>query len=259
MEAQYQVGKSLLMPTQHECNQDKQVAHEYLNRAMGRGHFKAAYRIGCYAIDVEHRFDQGLDLLLTSFKMGYYPALDKYVRTVDKMGGLRRDPNTQFLMLVEGRLQLQKSIMEGGTRTQSLETLRKHLERCNAKLRETVHVKRQFKRGLMLYLSNNKSEEAQEWLEVAHNNGYPGMDVFWGTPQLTWRGHECATDRYFAPYKEASEPYNCDACGRLTKWPSRDCQACKCRICMVCAGGLFPEHRRLTTVEEVTVQEHHSD
>jgi hypothetical protein len=88
------------------------------------------------------------------------------------MGGPRRVPNQHFLLLIEGRLQLQKAIADGGTHTQPLPRLKVHLERCNERLRE-------FKRGLMLYLSNNKSEEAQEWMEVARDNGYEGMGAFW--------------------------------------------------------------------------------
>jgi hypothetical protein len=174
--------------------------------------------------------------------MGYYPALDKYVRTVDKMGGPRRDPNQHFLLLVEGRLQLQKSIASGGTHTQQLERLKTHLERCNARLKESVHVKRQFKRGLRLYLSNNKSIEAREWMEVAKDNGRPGMEAFWGEPRLEWPGHKCRTTKYFTLYEEASTPYTCEICARQMKLPARKCLSCKCRICMECCGGLFPEN-----------------
>jgi hypothetical protein len=251
MEAQYQVGKSLLSPTQHECNQDRTLAKEYLERAMSRGHLKAAYRMGCYAIDVLHEFDSGLDLVLTSFRMGYYPALDKFVRTVDKMGGPRRDPNQHFLLLVEGRLQLQKAIAGGGANSQHLERLKTHLERCNARLKEAVHVKRQFKRGLRLYLSNNKSEEAREWMEVARDNGRPGMMAFWGPPRLEWPGHKCRTTKYFTLYEEASAPYPCEICGREMKLPARKCLSCKCRVCMECCGGLFPEKGEDDDMHEV--------
>jgi hypothetical protein len=94
--AQYYVGKWLTNPKNGEGVRNRGLGKKYLQVALDRGFPKAVDRLGRFLIASGH-FDEGLEKLRVAHRMGYWPALRRYVEPCRAIGALMRTPEDLFL------------------------------------------------------------------------------------------------------------------------------------------------------------------
>jgi hypothetical protein len=240
-EAQFRVGHTFLYPLRGECPRDKWRGVELLARAFEGGCLEAGHVLGGRFIRLGD-VDKGLEFLERAFRSGYFPSLDLYVRTTRKIGGLRRDPKAQFLLLLNMRQKLERGVSLRFRDTLKSTELNLNLARCKDLMHDKYFTQVQWKYALKLCKMKLRRREAVEWIRVAAEHGHKKALKALKKPDLNHKGHTPVCPFTSGTFQICFDPSKdderkCWLCNKTRNIPMWKCE-CHMIICPLCTGGL---------------------
>jgi hypothetical protein len=240
------VGKWLTNPKNGECVRNRGLGKKYLQVASDRGFPKAVDRLGRFLIASGH-FDEGLEKLGVAHRMGYWPALRRYVETCRAMGALMWTPEDLFLKVMGAHARLKSAVSVHGMlepgKTGSLE---KHLKDCQVYALSPFFGEGHMGYSLRLWGTKEERSKARGWMWVAANAaGLTRAKRMFMRPNWFQKKHakrfpNCESKNSDLLWDaEFTNTGICSLCKRPGRVPNWVCCSCDFEVCPVCAGGLF--------------------